>query len=181
MDSVRELLSKFDLSQLQGFLGAFTGPQQLFLLLVLLFIFLYGMSVGKTRALVSLLGIYVAYMLTMTFPFMEQLKSVLKTSASLGVVKTGLFLALYLIVFIILNHSSLKSRLSTGEMSLTQVFLVSLFQIGFLVSIIASFLPRELVPANAQQIYPYISTPTALFFWAVASVAILPFMKGGRD
>ncbi|MEK7124838.1 MAG: hypothetical protein AAB864_00335 [Patescibacteria group bacterium] len=181
MKQLQNFLTRFDLGNLQGFLDIFTGPQQLFLLLVLLLIFLYGMSVGKTRALVSLLGIYVAYMLTVMFPYFDWLKTILKTNTHPGIVQTGLFLGIYMLVFFVLNHSSLKGRLSMGEMSLTQVLLVSLFQIGFLMSIIASFLPRELAPANAQQLYPYISTPKAVFFWAVASVVILPFMKPRRE
>lgn len=181
MPQIADLLANIDISAFRGLLGAFSGPQQLFLALVLLSIFLYGMSVGKTRALVSLLCIYVAFMLSAAFPFMEWLQGLIKTDIDPGVVRTGLFFAFYLFVFAALNHSSLRGRLSVGEMSLWQVFLVSVFQIGFLLSIVASFLPEELVTKNVQQIYPYVSTPKALFFWAAASVAILPLIKGRRE
>ena len=44
------------------------SPSGLFAILVLIFLLLYGLSLGRTRALISLLGIYIAYAIMSVFP-----------------------------------------------------------------------------------------------------------------
>lgn len=124
-------LQNIDLPSLSGSVNQFTGPQQLFVGLVLLFIFLYGLSVGKTRAVVSLLGIYIAFMLTATFPFMQQLANAIPGNQEGFMMSIGFFLGAYVAVFIVLNHSSLKTKLTIGEMSFWKVVAISVLQVGF--------------------------------------------------
>lgn len=43
-----------------------------------------------------------------------------------------------------------------------------------------SFVPLGLLPGVLQAIYPFLGTDQALFFWAVASLGVLPFMKDAK-
>lgn len=173
-------LNNIDLPDLSGNISRFTGPQQLFVALALLFIFLYGLSVGKTRAVISLLGIYVAFMLSYTFPFMQQVANVIPGNQEGYMLSIIFFLIAYVGVFLLLNHSALKSKLTIGEMSFWKVLMVSVLQVGFLSAIIMSSIPLGELPTTLQAVYPLFGTVTALFFWALASLAVLPFMKEGK-
>lgn len=172
-------LTKFlNVKQLSGSVGLFTGTAQLFVLLIAVFIFLYGVSVGKTRALVSLLGIFIAFALTLVFPFTGWLKGAM--SIEEYYIKAGIFAVAYVAVFVLINMSALRNRLSMGETSFVQVLAISIIQVGFLGAVILSFLPRDILPKVFNSIYPFLGTQKALFFWALASLAILPFMRGSR-
>lgn len=173
-------LQNIDLPDLSGSIGQFTGPQQLFVALALLFIFLYGLSVGKTRAVISLLGIYIAFMLMYTFPFMQQVANIIPGNQEGYMLSIGFFLIAYVGVFILLNNSALKNKLTIGEMSFWNVLVISLLQVGFLAGIILSNIPVGILPKMLQILYPVLGTDQALFFWAVAALAILPFMKEGK-
>jgi hypothetical protein len=179
MDQFILLLQKFNLAQISG-VASISGANQLFLLLVLIFIFLYGISVGKTRAVLSLLAMYVAFMLTDAFPYFKDLSPKLPEQIHPDLIQAIAFIVFYIFTSFVLNTSSLKSRLSLGEISFAKVFIISLFQVGFLASILFYLLPKEVLPDNLDAVYTYFGTQGALFIWAIASLIILPFMKNGK-
>lgn len=158
---------------------ALRNPEGLFALLVVVALVLYGLSVGRTRALVSLLSIYVAYMLAILFPYFALLAGRIPShyKAYSGV---GLFVVLYIVTFAILSHSMLKGRLTLGEISLWQVLIISLVQIGLLVSICISLIPAERSAEIAGPMFRWFGGQRALWGWAVASLLIMPFMRGHR-
>ncbi|MEK7589557.1 MAG: hypothetical protein AAB479_02975 [Patescibacteria group bacterium] len=180
MDPVRDILKFSNLSSITANLSGLTGPRELFVMLIIVAVFLYGMSIGKTRALMSLLAIYVALTLTNLFPFLETLTKAVPESFEPYFIKVGLFFALYISAFFILYRSSLR-RLSMGDMALTKVLLISLFQIGFIGAVMASFIPEATSEKSLGVIYPFIGTPLALFVWSLISLAILPLMKEKRS
>ncbi|MDP2647630.1 MAG: hypothetical protein Q8P35_00055 [Candidatus Yanofskybacteria bacterium] len=167
-------------ANLSADLSAITGPQQLFAMLGALFFFLYGMSVGKTRALISLLAIYVAFELTNIFPYLNQLIAVIPWRIEPYMVQIIMFLVVYLVIFVLLNKSSLHGRLTSHEMAFWQVLIISVLQIGLLGATTTSFAPAEITKALLGPFYAFFASPTALFFWAVGSLAVLPFFRGSR-
>ena len=163
-------------------LSAFTGPYQLSIILLLLAVFLYGLSVGRTRAMLSLLAIFVAFMLTMAFPFLGLLSESTPDWFNPEFLRVLLFALFYLGASFVLSFSALKHRLSMGELAFAKVLIISLFQVCLLTSALAFLLPVEVLPGNFTELYPFFGTQRALFFWAVASLAILPFVKrSGRE
>ena len=76
-----------------------------------------------------------------------------------------------------LSFSALKHRLSMGELAFAKVLLISLFQVCLLTSALAFLLPTEVLPESFDKLYPFFGTQQALFLWAVASLAILPFVR----
>ena len=154
-------------------------PRGLFALGAVAVLVLYGVSVGRTKALVSLLSIYIAYVLTVLFPFLPWLRSRVPEQAQAGL-GVAVFLGLYLVVFMALSRSLARSRLSVGEVSLFQVLLISAVQVGLLTSIGASLLPPETSQQLLGPAQPYIAGPRALWTWAAASLLILPLLRSRR-
>ncbi|MEK7637818.1 MAG: hypothetical protein AAB375_00080 [Patescibacteria group bacterium] len=159
---------------------AIRDPKGLFVMLAVVVLVLYGLSVGRTRALVSLLSIYVAYMLAVLFPFLPWIaKKLPESSRSMGAV--GLFIVLYALTFIILSRSMLKGRLTLGEISLWQVLVISVVQIGLLASICVSLVPLERGQQLLGPMHRWFGGQYPLWAWAVASLLIMPFMRSRRS
>jgi len=174
LGALRTALQSYDL---QAALATFTDVRGLFAILSGIVVFLYGISVGKTRAIMSLLSIYVAYALTMLFPSAAWVQQFVPESER-PLVLAGIFVFLYLAVFGVLNVSVLKRRLTLGEISIMKVLLISIVQIMLLASVTVSLLPTELVNETLGVVQPYLGGKGALFGWAVFAVLILPFMRG---
>ena len=177
MEFISSFFQQAQSGNLQAYVGAFTNVHQLFGLLILLFIFLYGISVGKTKALLSLMSIYGAFMLTVTFPFVPALLSMIGDNVNGALVPALLFINFYIIVSALFNFSSLRHRLSMGELSFGKVLVISIFQVGFLASVLFYLLPVEIIPDSLLSVYSYFGTQQALFFWAVLPLISLPVMK----
>ena len=172
-------LSKLaDISNLTANFTSLTGPKELFGMLFILFIFLYGMSIGRTRALLSLLSIYVALTLTNLFPYFDTVTDAVSNFEPY-LLKAGLFFVLYIGAFFALHNSSLK-RLSMGGISLPKVMIISALQIGFIGAVIASFIPTATAVETLGSGYIIIGSPLALFIWSLGSLAILPLMRENR-
>ena len=174
-------ISALNLASLNSYGATLKEPRKLFVLLGILAVFLYGMSVGKTKAIVSLLSIFVAYTLVRLFPFVDKLMAWIPLHMERYAYESILFVAVYCAVFLMLGTSSLRTRLSLGEISLTKVIIISIVQIGLLASIITSFVPEEISRRVIGVFYPYVAGQLILFFWSAAAVLILPFMRGHKE
>ncbi len=144
--------------------------QTLFIGLGLLMILLYGLSLGRTRSVISLLGIYVAFAFDRLFPYFEELKNLIKSPVDDYVLRITLFSIVYLIVFAIFNYSFIKKRFSSADFSIISVLVISFLQIGFLTSILVSFLPNEMALKFLGPFYSYLATQKAMFFWSLAPI-----------
>ena len=138
---------------------------------------LYGLSLGRTRAVMSLLAIYVAFTLDRLFPYLSEIQKIVSIDIADYWIRVGFFLAAYILVFIIFNLSFLRKRFSSLEFSLFGILLISLLQLGFIISIIFSYLPNELTLKWSFGIYNYLATQQALFFWAIAPLPALLFIR----
>ena len=160
-------------------LSWFTGAPQLFTGLILIFVFLYGITIGRTRAVLSLLAVYAAYVLTVAFPFTDYFRGLAGSRIPDYLTPLILFISFYVSVLLILNIA-VKNRFSIGDVVPWQVFIISVFQVGLIVAILIHFLPAEKLPGSLDPVKPYIATGKALFMWAACGLAILPFMRAGR-
>lgn len=164
-------------SYLEKFSALNLGPEMLFGILVVVFLLLYGLSLGKTRALVSLLGIYIAYVLQAIFPYFPELHDALRFFPEMYLTRVVLFFIFYLTVFAILNRSLVKHRLTMKEFSIFWVSLISLLQLGILISIIFNFIPVDKLTIFPEYLLGYFAEQRALFFWLTAPVVLLISMR----
>lgn len=171
----------FDLAQIANFNFNF-GPSGLFAILGLIFLLLYGLSLGRTRALISLLGIYVAYAIMSVFPYLDRLHDVIKISPELYITRVGFFLAVYIIVFAALNGSVVQNRLNLKDASFLSVSIVSILQLGLLITIITNIIPVSALKLSGDLSYlsEYFSTTDALFYWFLVPIMIVAFMRGNK-
>lgn len=176
MEFVKQYLGNFE--SLGGRIsGVDLGPQVLFFTLGVIFILLWGLSLGRTRALVSLLAIYIAYVLETLFPYLSYINDGLNLNYDISFIRIGLFFAIYIIVFAILNGSVVKARLTMGETSLAIVGLISALQLGLLTSIIVNNLSAVILRQAPEFILPFFYGQQALFAWFLAPVISLLFIR----
>jgi hypothetical protein len=156
------------------------SSQVLFGLLILIIVLLWGFSLGRTRALVSLLSIYIALAVTQAFPYLEFLSNYTGDGIPEYWMRSAIFLTIYFAVFSILNHSFIKKRFAMVEFSVFGVLTISILQIGLLLSIFASFLTPELAERLLGGFQILFASQTALFWWSVLPVPMLLVLKEGR-
>lgn len=176
-----KLLSYFNLSYFSKLHLDFS-PGILFAGLILVALLLYGLSLGRTRAVVSFLGVYIAYAVQSVFPFGDKLNEVIKFSPQPYFTRIGFFLILYLLIFLVLNKSLVKSRLTIGEASFFAVGIISVLQLGLLTAIILNMLPiaalAQVLPAYLAQ---YFITPSAMFYWFAAPIPALLLVRRNKE
>ena len=156
------------------------GPTTLFVGLALVFLLLYGLSLGKTKVLISLLGIYVALAFDAAFPYLEQLHNALPVEVEIYVTRLAVFMLMYLLTFAILNKSFASKRLALKDSSIISVSVISLTQIGLLMAVITNIIPDEIIEKMPEYLSAYFSTKEALFFWIVIPILLLVFMRKGK-
>jgi len=160
--------------------GLDVGPTTLFVGLILVFLILYGLSLGRTKALVSLLGIYVALAFDAAFPYLEQLHELVSLTKEIYTTRVILFMLVYLAVFAILNNSFAKGRLTLKESSIISVGVISLTQIGLLIAVITNIIPEDIIDKMPGYLSAYFATKTALFYWIIVPIIVLIFLKKGK-
>lgn len=179
MDKLLEYLKLPNISFLN--LGSVSnlGYNWLFGVLGAIVLFLHGLTLGRTRALISLLSIYIAFTIYRLFPYLEELKKIVnRPLLDDYFLQVGLFLAVYILIFVILNLSFARKRLSSSEFSFFAVIFLSILQIGLLASIIISLLPETLTVKFLGKFYELFGSQQALFFWALAPLPVLLCMRG---
>lgn len=160
--------------------GLDVGPTTLFVGLVLVFLIMYGLSLGRTKALISLLGIYVALAFDAAFPYLEQLHNLLPVTGEIYTTRITVFLSVYLLVFAILNNSFAKGRLTLKESSVISVGVISLAQIGLLIAVITNIIPDEIIEKMPEYLSAYFATKHALFYWIISPIIILIFIRKNK-
>lgn len=148
-------------------------------LFVVFAILLIGFSLGRSRMLMVLLSVYAAFFIENRFIYFGQVRNYFDSRPDF-IIHIGLFAFLFLLIFYILDHSVLKHRLTMGESSLFSVFLLSLATVGFLASIVLSYLPPEQRTFLPPQLAGYFTTKTAQFFWAIVPIAAAVFLKSNK-
>ncbi len=160
------------ISSISGF-----GPGWIFGALGAVAISIFGLSIGRTKAVISLLSIYVAFAFDKIFPYLKEVSNIIGDSFEEYWLRLGIFLTAYIVVFSVFNFSFIRKRISSNEYSLFGIIILSFLQLGFLASIIFSILPEELVLKWTFGFDDYLATSTALFFWALAPLPVLLFIK----
>lgn len=169
------------MQKIVGDFGVVGGSSGWLVVLFFIFvIFLVGFTLGRTRMLLALVSIYMAAFIEPLFPYFGQLKTYFKTVPDYWL-RVGLFLALYLIVFGILNRSILKHRLSLKETSIFGVGVLAISQVGLLASIIVTYLPAGVLVAGDAKALKYFTTKNAQFVWAILPLVLALFLRGRRE
>ena len=167
----------------QSFLHELNTPTLHYSWLVVFFfiliILLVGFSFGKSRMYVGLLSLYVAGFIETRFIYFDIVRNSVEYIKNQPeyYVRLGLFLLFYIISFVILNRSFMKARMTLSEANLIHVLLITILTIGFLTSIVISYIPPVFQKTIPPQLIFYFGTKTAQFLWAIIPLATLLLFK----
>lgn len=106
---------------------------------------LYGLSLGRDRVIVILVGIYMALAVVTNAPALSTLNVALNLNENY-VLRISLFLGIFVVVFFLLSRSALLKTIgrSGAPGSWWQTIVFSVLQVGLLISVTLNFLPREM-------------------------------------
>ena len=178
MDYLFSIIEGFDFSKLIKQLDM--GPTTLFVGLIFVFMILYGLSLGRTKALISLLGIYVALAFDAAFPYLEQLHGFVGITEEIYTTRIVVFMFVYLLAFAVLNNSFARTRFTFKESSMISVAVISLAQIGLLIAVITNIIPDEIIEKMPEYLSAYFSTKEALLFWIAIPMLLLIFLRKSK-
>lgn len=156
----------------------------LIILFFIFAIFLVGLSLGRSRILLSLLCLYIAAFLESRFIYFDKLRELAFRQAQ-GKPEFWLHIGLFLIIFIIslgiLNRSTLKQSLTLRETSFFPIAFAAVLEIGFLASLIMAYLPSEIGGELPVWAVKFFGTQNAQFWWALAPLIVLLFFKRKKE
>ena len=108
---------------------------------------LYGLSLGRDRVIVILVGIYMALAVVTNAPALSTLNVALNLNENY-VLRISLFLGIFVVVFFLLSRSALLKTIgrSGAPGSWWQTIVFSVLQGGLRLSVTLNYWPREMTP-----------------------------------
>jgi len=143
-------------------------------------ILIYGFALGRGRIVTILISTYLSLAVATNMPFMDQLALWLNNTLQFAF-QVSAFLAVFVVLFIFLQRSSLLSGLSSDRGGLLQTIIFALLQVGLFLSIILSFLPADFVGQLSELVHSLFLTDTAKFIWIIAPIVALIFFHGRKS
>jgi hypothetical protein len=116
------------------------------LLFFLIGALLYGLSLGRDRVIIILVSVYMALAVVSNTPVLSKINLLTLNLNDNSVLKITVFLGLFVALFFLLSRSALLRTIgsSTAPGSWWQTILFSILQVGLLISITLSFLPKDI-------------------------------------
>jgi len=145
--------------------------------------FIYGLSLGRDRIIIILVGIYMALAVINAAPFLHELKPAEFGVDNIFAFRITTFLAVFVILFFMLSRSALMKTIAKSDApgSWWQVILFSVMHVGLLISITLSFIPTEfhsqLAPLTRQL---FIGEETQ-FYWLIAPIITMALIRDKKD
>ena len=152
----------------------------LFFLFFLLVIFLVALSFGKTRIVLALLATYISAFLESTFIYRLELEKFFGDFLKLPAIfwtRFLVFVVFFIVVFLILNRSILRPKMSLQESPPIAILFLSVLQGIFWLSLITSYLPVGVTIISEPFTKKYLVLPSIKFAVAILPLAALFFFK----
>lgn len=153
------------------------------LFIVLFFIvgaLLYGLSLGRDRIIVILVSIYMGLAVVSNAPYLQDFNAELTINQNF-VIKIGVFLGVFVLLFFLLSRSALLKTLgSNASGSWWQVIAFSFLQCGLMISVTLSFLPAGTTDNLSPFVQQAFLSDPARFSWLVLPIVLMAFVKGKK-
>lgn len=153
------------------------------LFIVLFFIvgaLLYGLSLGRDRIIVILVSIYMGLAVVSNAPYIQNFNAELTINQNF-VIKIGMFLGVFVLLFFLLSRSALLKTLgSNAGGSWWQVIAFSFLQCGLMISVTLSFLPAGATENLSDFVQQSFLSDPARFCWLVLPIVLMAFVKGKK-
>jgi len=142
-------------------------------LALLAILFFYGLARGKGRIAALVIYTYVALAIFTALPI-ERIAGFIP-SQPVYIVKSAIFLALFLLLALLLGSKGKKGFAGVGGW--WQTLILSLVEAGFLSFILIGFLPDERVQAFIPIVQKIFLTPAYRLPWMVAPMALVVLLR----
>ncbi len=134
---------------------------------------IYSFSSGRGRILSILIAVYMAELLVIQAPFLSTVVDA-KFGFGLYLARLITFLVLFAIFFLVLSKYVFRTSLETRRISSWFFSLLfAILQVGFLISVILSFLPPDIKAGFAPLVTFVFLSNTAEFIWLLLPIAFL--------
>lgn len=112
---------------------------------------LYGLSLGRDRVIVILVGVYMSLAVVSNTPALTNLNLSFHINDNY-VLKISFFLGIFIVLFFLLSRSALLKTIggSNAPGSWWQTIVFSILQVGLLISITLNFLPKEMTQSLSE-------------------------------
>ena len=152
------------------------------LFIILFFVvaaFLYGLSLGRNRIIVILISIYMALAIVNTAPYLNNFSAEISYNNA-SIFKFTVFVGIFIILFFLLSRGALLRTIASKDSdgSWWQSIVFSFFHVGLILSILMSYLPKEMLENNLSQAMRnvFVSDP-AKFFWLVIPIVVMVLIR----
>ena len=142
-------------------------------------VLIYSFFLGRDRVFVILISSYISLALLSKAPLVLEILGIQINNSFINT--TAIFLGCIIILFFMLSYSAFTSvfdRSPTG--TALQTITISFLQIGFVISIIISFLSFEEMNALPLFTKSVFAENQAQFFWLLAPIISILLFKGRR-
>ncbi|MFA5021533.1 MAG: hypothetical protein WC508_00415 [Patescibacteria group bacterium] len=146
------------------------------LLFLIISVLIYSFTLGRDRIVAILISTYLALAVTTNLPFMDKLAAWLNQTHIFGY-QISAFLIVFAVLFLMLSRSTLTQMISNLSGSWWQVIILSLLQVGLLISIILSFLPPSVSNSLSDFTKIIFTSELGKFCWIVLPILALVFFQ----
>lgn len=139
--------------------------------------FLLGILLGRDRIFLLLIGSYVSFGLISVIPFKKLIPDLFDKEEDF-VIFIVIFLAVIGLVYFIFSRSLLKTAIrKKGRRSIFQIFFLTMFLIGIILSMIFSYLPEDLLNQFSDIIQKVFNTPLAQTLWLIVPLLFVGIFR----
>jgi len=155
-----------------GTVGLSSAGQSTVLLVIFaaFVVFVVGFTLGRSKILMSILCVYIAYFIENNFPFYKNISGAISGAPSYAT-HLGIFAISFLLAFFVFNRSVIKSRVTMKDASIIQILILSFINVGILSSVLISYYS----PSS------FFGSKNALLYWAILSLIVIFFLKGKKE
>lgn len=148
-------------------------------LFFVVFVVLYGLSLGKERSLVMIASTYIGYAVASNLPFIDGELSKTAGLGSIQTLKLLIFLLTMVSLFVLFARTGVFG--GGGGQSVILTMVLSIFHVGLFVSIVFSFLPLDFVEQFSSFVRIMFDSDIAHFVWLLSPLFGLYLAKASSD
>jgi hypothetical protein len=142
---------------------------------------LYGLSLGRDRLVVIMVGLYMALAIVNTAPYFDFLNGYQANFSvnNISILKITLFFGLFVVIFFLISRSALMNTIGAGSSqgSWWQTLIFSFLQVGLMISVVLSYLPKEFIAKLSGQMQNFFISDPARFCWLVGPVLMMALVR----
>ncbi len=151
-------------------------------LMFLVVAFVYSLLMGRNRLVTVILGTYFSFLIVKFFPWKELSLFGIKESPGSGA-QIFIFLAIILGFYFLLPHSALGSVMKLrgrGRTSWWQSLILSILQIGLILSVVIGFLSAKIVAGLSPIAKMIFIGSWPQFIWLFLPILAIMFLRRKR-